>query len=213
MEWFIVAVLAVLVFGTSLLCLAALIARNRLNRHHRVDPAVRTEAPITWLVDPRAPAKLHRRLARVGTTATTVVDDHAPATRRLRKTSPASPLSVTAQDLRAQAVLLDLQVSRLAVLAPGARRQPLTELGTAIAGLESASARLVAISAQSRAPRGLDTDDTALVEATRRIDHLAAAHQELLDLDARNRLTPRAAPQTAPPAPPQPAPQTWPPTP
>lgn len=222
MEWFLVAVLAVLLFGTSLLCLAALIGRSRIHRIHRVDPAVPTEAPLTWLVDPRTPARLHRRLARVGTTTTTVVDDHRPRPRRrLRRKAPEpSLLATTAAELRSQAVLLDQQVARLSVLAPKARRQPLVELRRAVTDVEAAGARLIALSSQARAPRGLDTDDRSLDEVTARIDRLAHAHQELLALDVDNRLveTPlpapplvdrRPAPQPAPPA----QPQTWPPTP
>ena len=70
-----------------------------------VDPAVRTGAPITWLVDPRAPARLHRRLARVGTTVCTVAADHPGGAggrrprRRFRRVEP-SPLRSTADELR-----------------------------------------------------------------------------------------------------------------
>lgn len=223
------ALLAVLVLGTSLCCLAALLARNRLNRRHRVDPAVATDAPLTWLVDPRAPARLHRRLARVGTTASLVADDHRPRPRRRRRADPPSPLAATADDLLAQAVVLDRQVTRLGMLSSSARRRPLAELGRSIDELEVAGARLVGLSTQVRAPQGLDTDDPVLTDIARRIDHLADAHQELVDLDAETRLVahplpapPAAAARPAPPAarpappaaaaPTTPQPQTWPPT-
>lgn len=211
MEWIVVGVLAILFLGTSLLCLIALIARNRVNRRHRVDPAVPTEAPLTWLVDPRAPARMHRRLAKVGTTTTTVVDDHLPVGRRSRRRRvEPPPLAATAQELRAQAVALDQQLARLALLAPAARGGPLVELGRAIAEVEAAGVRLVALNTQVSAPRGLDTDDSTLGDITRRIDLLAQAHQELLVVDGDNRLTERplpAPPLTAPrPAPPRPAP-------
>lgn len=224
MEWFFVAVLAVLLFGTSLLCLAALLGRSRIQRRHRVDPAVPTEAPLSWLIDPRTPARLHRRLARVGTSTTTVVDDHRPRARRRLRRKPPEPslLATTAVELRAQAVLLDQQVARLSVLAPKARRQPLLELHRAVGDVEAAGARLVALSTQARAPRGLDTDDRSLDDVTARIDRLAHAHQELLALDVDNRLieTPLPAPPLVDPAarrpPPPAAPpeaRTWPPTP
>ena len=209
-EWIVVGVLAALFLGTSLLCLMVLIARNRVHRRHRVDPAVPTEAPLTWLVDPRAPARMHRRLAKVGTTTTTVVDDNLPVGRRSRRRIEPSPLAVTAQELRSQAVALDRQLARLAVLGAAARRGPLVELGRAIAEVEVAGARLVALSTQVRAPRGLDTDDTTLSDITRRIDLLAQAHHELLDVDAEHHLVERPLP--APPltasraAPPRPAP-------
>ena len=92
-EWLVVAVLAVFLLGTSLLCLVTLIARQRVQRRHRVDPAVPTEAPLTWMIDPRAPARLHRRLARVGDTATAVATDHQPR-RRLRRPTEPSPLAL-----------------------------------------------------------------------------------------------------------------------
>lgn len=180
--------IAAFVLGCTLLCLLAIIGRNRVLHRHRVDPATPTDAPLSWLVDPRAPARLHRRLARVGTATTAVAHDHRPPGRRLRKVPSPSPLANTAQELRAQAVALDLQLARLAVLGPRARREPLMELGAAVSRAEEASARLMAISAHARAPRGLDTDPGALREVTDRIDRLAEAHQELLELDARNRL-------------------------
>jgi len=194
-EWIVVGVLAALFLGTSLLCLMVLIARNRVHRRHRVDPAVPTEAPLTWLVDPRAPARMHRRLARVGTTTTTVVDDNLPVGRRSRRRRvEPPPLASTAQELRAQAVALDQQLARLAMLGSAARRGPLVELGRAIADVEAAGARLVALNTQVRAPRGLDTDDTTLSDITRRIDRLAQAHHELLDVDAENHLLERPLP-------------------
>lgn len=188
MEWLVVAAIAMVVLGSSLLCLFALMGRSRMQRLHRVDPATPTDAPISWLIDPRNPARLHRRLARVGTATTTVADDHRPATRRFRKPAPPSPIGVAAEDLRAQAVALDLQLARVAMLAAGARRQPLADLSLAIGEAESATTRLVAMSAHARAPRGLDTDDSVLGDVTGRIDRLAQAHQDLLDLDADNRI-------------------------
>ncbi|MCU1499048.1 MAG: hypothetical protein JWM47_3001 [Acidimicrobiales bacterium] len=221
MEWLVVAVLAILFTATTLACIIALMARNRVNRHHRVDPAVATDAPITWLVDPRTPARLHRRLAKVGTSTTAVADDHRPTGRKARKAEP-SPLLATAQDVRAQAVLLDRQVTRLAVLAPGARRGPLLELSGRVAEVETAAARLVALSTRVRAPQGLTTDERALADITARVDRLAEAHHELLAVDREQGLVadplpapPLVRPQVAPPPPrtsPQTSPQTSPPT-
>ncbi|QXC62320.1 hypothetical protein KSP35_05810 [Aquihabitans sp. G128] len=196
MEWLLVALIAILCTATTLACIVALIARNRVNRHHRVDPAVPTDAPLTWLVDPRAPAKLHRRLAKVGTSTTAVADDLRPTGRKARKVEP-SPLVATAEDLRAQAVLLDRQVARLAVLAAGARRGPLHQLGRSVDDVEAAAARLVALSTQVRTPRGLSADDGTLADITARVDRLAEAHQELVELDRGNGLHDR--PLAAPP--------------
>jgi hypothetical protein len=230
MEWLIVGIVAAVVFGGSLLCLLAIIFRQRLQRLHRIDPATPTDAPLTWVIDPRNPARLHRRLTKVGGATTKVAEDHTPSVRRFRKTASPDAIALVAADLRAQAVALDLQLVRLALLAPRARRQPLADLSVAITEAEAAAARLVAMSAQAQAPRGLDTDPSALGDVTDRITRLAQAHQDLLDLDAGNHIiaqpvasrplptrrspadpaamptTGRAAPgQTSPPSAPSPA--------
>lgn len=213
MEWFIVAIVAFLFLGTSLVCLVALLARQRVQRHHRVDPSIPTDAPLTALVDPRTPARLHRRLARVGTLTSAVIDDHTPRSRRRRQAKP-STLASLAEELRAQAVMLDQQVSRLAYLVPAARGSSLLQVQHNVSEIEAASARLVALSTQARAPRGLDTDDSSVSEISQRLDRLAEAHQQLLDLDGANRLaeTPLPAPpltspgngSSSPSAPPRP---------
>lgn len=181
MDWVLVTVLAVLFFGTSCAALATLILRARFHRLHRVDPSVATDAPMTWLVDPRLPARLHRRLARVGTVATVVVDEHTAKGRRGRRADP-TPLAVTARQVREHAVGLDLRVARLAVLTPSARRQPMAELVAAVAEVEVAAARLAGLSTQVSAPRRLAGADP-VTEIGRQLDHLSAAHHELDDID------------------------------
>jgi hypothetical protein len=206
-EWAVVILLLMLFASISAACAAFLLLRHRLNRRHRVDPAVRTGAPITWLVDPRAPARLHRRLARVGTTVCTVAADHpggAPGDRprrRFRRVEP-SPLRSTADELRLQAVALDRQLVRLAMLAPSARRTLLADLGRAVDDVEAASARLAVISAEVRSPRSLASDDPTVVDLARRVDWLAQAHAELVALDQEAGLS-VTAPLPPPPPPPQ----------
>lgn len=176
------AIVAVAFVGTSFLALLALILRNRWQRLHRVDPAVPTDAPMSWVADPRLPARLHRRLARVGTAAGAVIDDHTPRGRRGRRAEP-SPIAAAAAELRDRAVAIDRQVARLAVLAPAARRPALAQLAAAVAEAESAAARLTGLSGDLLAPRRLGGDDPAMADLTRRLDHLADAHRELDDLD------------------------------
>jgi len=169
-------------------CMVILFVRHRLNRRHRVDPRVRTDAPLRWMVDPRTPAQLHRRLARVGSAATVVADDHRPPSRRFRKVEP-SPMTNTAADVRAQAVALDQQLARLALLSPKARRLPLIELSRSVAEVETATARLVALSTDLRTHRALPTDQPVgadqptLTAIAAQMDRLARAHAELADLD------------------------------
>lgn len=182
MKWF----LLVLLGGTGAViiatCIVVLLVRHRLRRRHRVDPAVATGAPARWLIDPREPARLHRKLCRVGRTAATVGDHHRPRGRRARRAEP-SPLLRLADDLLAHAVALDRQLARLAVLAPIARREPLAEVAASVAEVEDAAVRLVALDAELVAPRMLTADDPTLSDLTGRLDRLATAHRELLALD------------------------------
>ncbi|CAN5850995.1 hypothetical protein BH23ACT2_BH23ACT2_08700 [soil metagenome] len=182
MSWFLLFLLTAIAMVVVATCSAVLMARHRLNRHHRVDVSVPTEAPLTWLADPRLPARLHRRLARVGRTAGVVAEDHRPRGFRARRAEP-PPLGRAADDLRAHAVALDRQVARLAILAPGARRAPLAQLTRSVADAETASARLVALSTELRTPRGLPHDDPTLIDVTGRIERLAEAHRQLVALD------------------------------
>src|SRR5690606_18607919 len=163
-------------------CIAVLFARHRFNRHHRIDPQVPTDAPVTWLADPRAPARLHRRLARVGTATTRVIEDHQPRTRIMRKAEP-TPVQAAASELREQAVAVDRQVARLSALAPAARRAPMAAAARSVADLEAACARLGSSSHDVQTPRALAVDDPTLVDVTQRIERLAQAHRELLALD------------------------------
>ena len=169
------------VMFTAVMCMLWLLVRTRVRRHHRVDPSVATEAPLTWSVDVRSPARLHRRLARVGTTLGKVIDDHRVKGRRRSVEQP--PILSVATDLRAQAVALDHELARIALLAPAARREPLRRLTHQVGEVEASSAQLVSLSAELQAPRILSGDDPAVIEITQRVDRLAQAHAELQALD------------------------------
>jgi hypothetical protein len=182
-----------------LACILALLVRHRLQRMHRVDPSVPTEAPMTWLVDPRAPARLHRRLTKVGRTAGTIADDHRPPSRRLRRTPPAPPIVGVAEDLRTRAVAVDRSVARATILAPAARSRSIGELVRSVDELEHAATRLVSLSAEVRTPRQLEADHPGLLDVAGRIDRLADAHADLLDIEREVGLVPER--QITPPAP------------
>lgn len=180
--------LALLVLGTAgalvtAACLLFLMLRNRFQRRHRVDPAVATDAPMRWIVDPRSPGRLHRRLVKVGTVAGAVADDHRPRGRsRRRRADEPDPIHDAAVELRAQAVALDARLARLAVLSPAARRDGLRLLADQITALETTCSRLVDLSVDATAPARLPGDDPTQAIG-RRIDHLAEAHRELMALD------------------------------
>lgn len=189
MKWFLLWVLG----GTGVvivaLCITLLFLRGRLRRRHRVDQKVATGAPLTWLVDPRSPARLHRRLAKVGTAADAVTTDHQPRRRiaGMGKRTEPSPLAQAAADLKAQAVAADRQLARIATLAPAARRAPLHELAHQVSALEQGATRLAALSAESLTPRALHHVD---LDAAGQVDRLAAAQRELDALDADAGLRP-----------------------
>lgn len=178
---------AIVVFGTlgaivTAACLLFLMARHRFHRRHRVDLAIPTDAPVTWVADPRAPARLHRRLVRIGATSTAVADEHRPRIRRLRRTGEPDAVHDAAVDLRARAVAADGRLARLSILPPATRRDGMRVLEHEVGQLEWACARLLDLDATSTTPVRLPVD-VVIDPVTRRIDHLADAHRELRDLD------------------------------
>lgn len=197
MKWLLLWLLGTTGAAIVLACIVLLFVRGRLRRHHRVAPGQPTDAPVTWLVDPRSPARLHRRLAKVGRLATTIGETHRPRGRRLRKAEEPPAIVAVAQDLVAQAVALDHQLARIALLAPSARRRPLVELARAVEQVEEAGTRLVALSSELLAPRRLHADDPGLLDVAGQVERLAEAHQALRDLDDDAGLA--ASPLPAPP--------------
>ncbi|MEZ5180387.1 MAG: hypothetical protein R2702_00670 [Acidimicrobiales bacterium] len=197
MRWFLLALLSTTGAVIVGCCLLALLVRSRVHRHHRVDPRVATPAPLTWLADPRAPARLHRRLARVGRLAERVADDHRPARRFARRTPEPPPLVELATSLRDRGVELDAQLARVALLAPSARRQALGPLHAAIAELEATARQLAELSAAVLAPPVLPTELEGTQALAARLDRLARAHRELLEIDERNGLAASPTPRLA----------------
>ncbi len=204
MNWYLLWALGASGVIIVIACLVLLLLRERVRRHHRVDHKVATGAPLTWLVDPRSPARLHRRLSRIGTTADAIIGDHQPRRRIARRSEP-TPLAEAATDLKARAVAVDRQLARVAPLAPSARRRPLAELAAQVAELESAASRLAALSAEALSPRTLahDGDD----DVRDHLDRLAEAQRELDALDADAGLRPATTNALSSALPPPPAPE------
>jgi hypothetical protein len=194
-RWFLLWLLSTAGVLIVAACAALLLVRHRLDRRNRVHPEVPTDAPLTWLVDPRSPARLHRRLTGVGRSATLVADHHRIPRRRLRRPPEQPHLVDVAEDLAAQAARLDHEVARIARLAPGARREPLAALHGRVAALEQAALRLGEISVEVRTPRTLAAHDAALIDIAGQLERLAEAHAALaaIDEDAGLRAAPGAA--------------------
>lgn len=189
MRWFLVSTIGIVGTLIVLACIVVLFVRHRIARANRVDPKVATAAPATWLADPRSPARLHRRLVRIGRAADGVADDHRRR-GRLRRSTEQPPIVDAALALRHHAVRLDHALARTATLAPAARRGPLAELAAAVAELEAAASRLVALSAEVLAPPVLPTEATDAIDVAGQIERLAEAHRALLEIDAANGLAP-----------------------
>ncbi|WP_426572547.1 hypothetical protein [Aquihabitans sp. McL0605] len=193
MNWFLVTFLGTAGVIIVAACVAALFVRHRLRRRHRVHPKVATGAPITWLADPRPPARLHRRLAKVGRTAGAVADDHRIPQKRLRRPVEQPPMVELAEELRQQAVNLDHQLARTSQLPSGVRRSHLAELARSVSEAEFTCVRLVSVSTTVRTPAvlagGSRTDHAGdITNVAGQVERLAEAHRLLQQIDERSGL-------------------------
>ncbi|MCU1372293.1 MAG: hypothetical protein JWO77_3487 [Ilumatobacteraceae bacterium] len=201
MNWFLVSFLGFAGAIVLACCILALLVRHRINRRHRVDPKVPTPAPVTWLADPRGAPRLHRRLAKVGRTAGTVAADHRVPTKKLRRPVEQPAMVALAEELRQQAVNLDVQVARTAGLPSAVRRAHLAQLAHSVSEAEVACVRLVSVSTQARTSAVLagsrDHGATDITDVTGQVERLAEAHRILQQLDEQAGLAPAATPVDA----------------
>jgi hypothetical protein len=199
-NWILLSTLGIAGAIIVSLCIVALFLRHRINRRHRVHPKVPTPAPLTWMADPRAPARLHRRLAKVGRTAGDVAEDHRLPQKKLRRPVEQPELVLLAEQLRQQAVQLDHQVARTAALPSVVRRQHLAQLAASVSETEFACVRLVSVSTQARTPSVLATDPGAgssgadITDVAGQVQRLAEAHRILQQIDDEVGLAPAASP-------------------
>jgi hypothetical protein len=206
-NWFLLTFLGTVGAVIVACCIVALLIRHRINRRHRVHPKVPTPAPLTWLADPREAARLHRRLAKVGHTAGDVADDHRLPQKKLRRPVEQPEMVALAEELRQQAVNLDVQVARTASLPSSVRRQHLVHLARSVSEAEFACVRLVSVSAQARSHAVLAADAggrgtggarttaaTDITDVAGQVHRLAEAHRILQQLDEQAGLAPAAAP-------------------
>jgi len=201
-NWFLLTFLGTAGAIVVACCIVALFVRHRINRRHRVHPKVPTPAPLTWLADPREAARLHRRLAKVGHTAGDVADDHRVPQKKLRRAVEQPEMVALAEELRQQAVNLDVEVARTASLPSTVRRQHLGQLARSVSEAEFACVRLVSVSTQARSHAVLANGATGaaaggatdITDVAGQVQRLAEAHRILQQLDERAGLAPAAAP-------------------
>jgi hypothetical protein len=114
----LVALFSIAAVITVAVIIPIMAVRWRLRRRNRVHPNVPSPAPLTWLVAPSTPARLHRRLqvtVRVASTHTgrqvpLAVAEHAVELDRrvvLAARQPYGARGALLRDLRAQADELD----------------------------------------------------------------------------------------------------------
>jgi hypothetical protein len=139
----------------------------RLNRMLRIRLSVKSTAPSSWLVATHEPARLHRRLRRVGAVARA-----AAARGDATVAAMATELEDNALAVEAHLVLL----SRLWRRERDARHEVIGQ----VVQLEHLAARLASSAAEAyRRPALMPGSQDALADLTERLDALDAARREL----------------------------------
>ena len=141
-----------------------------LRRRNRVSATAKTPAPVTWLVSPRAPARMHRRLRNALTSARVA---YAPAVGEAHPQLP--DLALT---LEREAVLTDeLLVAASTTPRPHRRRslQPLQAQVTEIERL----AHQIAHTARRAGPSAVPQAADGLREVADQLEALRAAQAEV----------------------------------
>lgn len=149
----------------------------RLRRRNRLHPNISTGVPLSWLVHPGEPARLHRRLRAAVATASF----RAPG--RGRRRLPASSVDDLVEALLAEAAAIDEQLV-LAGRAPRAvRRRIVAVARPQVAKVEALAGRLAVIVSSNARPGGMPTAN-AIQAIEDRLDLLEVSRQEIIDLEA-----------------------------
>ena len=178
----LIFLLAFLATWIVLVTLAVLVLRWRLQRRNRVSPAVKSPAPLHWLVSPSQTARMHRRLQGA------VTQIHlAPAHRRRSAPTTGASVDEFRRELEYQAVELDYHLV-IAARHPRRQRRPLmTSLDAQVTQVEQLSARLSRLARPTGvAPSGWDIADQppeVLSRLSRQLDMLDEASDELAEIE------------------------------
>lgn len=168
-------VFALLAFG--IFSSVGLVAVWRLRRRNRIHPKWPTMAPLSWLVHPGLPARLHRRLRAAVATA------HYRAPGRGRHKVPSSSVDELVVELLHEAAALDEQIV-LAGRAPRSiRRQLLSVTAPQVTKLEAIAGRLAVLVSASARPGGAPAA-SAIQALEDRLDAIEVSRQEIADLEA-----------------------------
>lgn len=172
---FLAFAFAVVTFALS--SSAGLLVLWRLRRRNRLHPKWATLAPLSWLVHPGRPARLHRRLRAAVATA------HYRAPGRGRQRIPSSSVEELIVELLHEANAVDEQLV-LAGRAPRhVRRRILAVTAPQVTKLEAIAARLAVLVSASARPGGAPAA-TMILTLEDRLDALEVSRQEIADLEA-----------------------------
>ena len=169
---FLTASVLLLAFGSI-----GIVMLWRLRLRNRLHPACPTAAPLTWLVHPGRPARLHRRLRAAVATA----GYRSPGRGRHRV--PRSSVEELVLALLQEATAIDEQLV-LAGRAPVAvRRRIVAVSAPQVAKLEAIAGRLAVLVSASARPGGAPAA-SAIQALEDRLDAIEVSRQEIADLEA-----------------------------
>ena len=178
MGWLITEVFSKVVIILLVLVAVAALVLGRLRRRLRVSPAVRTDAPLTWLASPVPAARLHRRLQH----AVAAVRAVRGTRRRLRRDTPTA-VQRLADDVERESVSLDERLITSAQLGPAEKRAALTEITADVRRIEKLAHRVVEMARHEAATPQLPGTPTALDDLTERVERIQQAQAELAVID------------------------------
>lgn len=191
----LVALSLVVVMWIVFVVAAAFVLRWRLHHANRVSPHARSDAPLTWLVSPSRPARLHRRLRSDMRGLELAVPRSSPTT-----TTPSLSVAALRHQLDDQAAALDHMVVLASHQPRAQRRQALDELEAQIESLEGIAARLTRLHRIPETTPSLPVESPtpdALDAISRQVELLESAHEEVTALD-RGLVRPPSRPDDRP---------------
>jgi hypothetical protein len=161
------------------ICVSATVAGGlHLRRRNRINPRVRTAAPLRWLWSIRAPARAHRRLRRA------VRGAHGALAQGGAQGLPVDGLADCLGDLEAHAFAIDDQLVVASRFSTSICRSMLRGLRPEVAEIEVIAAR-VAATVVTRSTMSDERLANVRRGVSERLDALDAAHAEVAGLEAR----------------------------
>ena len=145
-----------------------------LRRRNRVSATIRTPAPVSWLISPRSPARMHRRLRSALFSARAA---YAPAVGRAHPQLPDLALS-----LEREAVLTDERLVAASATPRPHRRQTLRPLQAQVAEIERL-AQQIAHTARRAGPNAIPQAADGLRDVADQLQALHAAQAEVDQID------------------------------